>query len=294
MFAFLFLVPYKAEFWNESTNRPAQWWWRECLWRRTSLLNKAREAPFGNLIGCQWQNVPCGSCFIEVAFSRSMRSCGEYFLACDSYVKASTEWSLPGFNLCSFYFLFLADPPANLGALRPFFLAKDEPAVAQRANNNNGHFYGAWSLARSRAQGAVQKAAEKCINTYNGQNKKGFGPYDRQPRKNLHTAILVNKPKSVTKHDDNNTMMDERSLESCVWVRFPDGFPHEAWAAVSLHQPQRFRGSNPRCPNHKSGALVEWCFTSTETVGLLGTGAQDGHLDFLTAPKLCPAVLPLS
>ena len=24
------------------------------------------------------------------------------------------------------------------------------------------------------------------------------------------------------------------------------------------------------------------CFTSTETVGLLGTGAQDGHLDFHT------------
>ena len=31
--------------------------------------------------------------------------------------------------------------------------------------------------------------------------------------------------------------------------------------------------------------LVECCFTSTETVGLLGTGAQDGHLDFHTAPK---------
>ena len=29
------------------------------------------------------------------------------------------------------------------------------------------------------------------------------------------------------------------------------------------------------------------CFTSTETVGLLGTGAQDGHLDFHTAPELC-------
>ena len=32
--------------------------------------------------------------------------------------------------------------------------------------------------------------------------KKGFRPYNRQPRKNLHTAISVNKPKlSVTKHD---------------------------------------------------------------------------------------------
>ena len=28
------------------------------------------------------------------------------------------------------------------------------------------------------------------------------------------------------------------------------------------------------------------CFTSTKTVGLLGTGAQDGHLDFYTAPEL--------
>ena len=31
----------------------------------------------------------------------------------------------------------------------------------------------------------------------------------------------------------------------------------------------------------------ECCFTSTETVGLLGTGAQDGHLDFHTSPELC-------
>ena len=30
----------------------------------------------------------------------------------------------------------------------------------------------------------------------------------------------------------------------------------------------------------------EYCFTSTETVGLLGTGAQDDHLDFHTAPEL--------
>ena len=44
-------------------------------------------------------------------------------------------------------------------------------------------------------------------------------------------------------------------------------------------------------------SLVESCFTSTETVSLLGTGAQDGHLDFHTAPELCPAgraVCPLN
>ena len=32
--------------------------------------------------------------------------------------------------------------------------------------------------------------------------------------------------------------------------------------------------------------LLKCCFTSTETVGILGTGAQDGHLDFHTAPEL--------
>ena len=31
---------------------------------------------------------------------------------------------------------------------------------------------------------------------------------------------------------------------------------------------------------------LKCCFTSTETVGLLGTEAQDVHLDFHTAPEL--------
>ena len=33
--------------------------------------------------------------------------------------------------------------------------------------------------------------------------------------------------------------------------------------------------------------LLKRCFTSTEAVGLLGTGALDVHLDFHTAPELC-------
>ena len=33
---------------------------------------------------------------------------------------------------------------------------------------------------------------------------------------------------------------------------------------------------------------------SAETVGLLGTGAQDGHLDFHTAPELCPPIREVS
>ena len=32
--------------------------------------------------------------------------------------------------------------------------------------------------------------------------------------------------------------------------------------------------------------MMKCCSTSTETVGLLGTGAQDVHLDFHTAPEL--------
>ena len=32
--------------------------------------------------------------------------------------------------------------------------------------------------------------------------------------------------------------------------------------------------------------MAERCFTSTETVDLLGTGAQDVHLDFHTPPEL--------
>ena len=35
-----------------------------------------------------------------------------------------------------------------------------------------------------------------------------------------------------------------------------------------------------------STVLLKCCFTSTETVGLLVTGAQDGYLDFHTAPEL--------
>ena len=35
-----------------------------------------------------------------------------------------------------------------------------------------------------------------------------------------------------------------------------------------------------------SQLLLKCCFRSTETVGLLGTGAQDVHLDFHTPPEL--------
>ena len=49
--------------------------------------------------------------------------------------------------------------------------------------------------------------------------------------------------------------------------------------------------SQGHCPksncSETTEAKAKCCFTSTETVGLLGTGAQDGHLDFHTAHELC-------
>ena len=43
-----------------------------------------------------------------------------------------------------------------------------------------------------------------------------------------------------------------------------------------------------RLQDRGRACLVERCFTSTETVGLLGTGAQDGHLDFHTGLRHGP------
>ena len=39
---------------------------------------------------------------------------------------------------------------------------------------------------------------------------------------------------------------------------------------------------------------AECCFTSTETVGLLGTGVQDVHLHFHTPPELCTQTVMMS
>ena len=54
---------------------------------------------------------------------------------------------------------------------------------------------------------------------------------------------------------------------------------------------------NPSEPRFVTDACtcgwLKCCITSTETVGLLGTGAQDGPLDFHTAPDLLSMVLKL-
>ena len=55
------------------------------------------------------------------------------------------------------------------------------------------------------------------------------------------------------------------------------------------HRPQRQTNNLPLQGHWGKRDAAGWmkcCFTSTETVGLLGTGAQDVHLDFHTAPEL--------
>ena len=52
----------------------------------------------------------------------------------------------------------------------------------------------------------------------------------------------------------------------------------------------RTKCSSSNCPNHVN-IVVECCYTSTETVGVLGTRAQDGHLNFYTAPEICLLLL---
>ena len=70
--------------------------------------------------------------------------------------------------------------------------------------------------------------------------------------------------------------------------------PSNVEVLLYVHRNRRFiRDGSPGRPprlSHSSWALgqamLKCCFTSTETVGLLGTGAQDVHLDFHTAPEL--------
>ena len=60
-------------------------------------------------------------------------------------------------------------------------------------NNDNGHIYGAWSLARYIAHCTVQEEAEKFINKYNGQNKKVSGHMTAKPQYNtIQNTIQYN------------------------------------------------------------------------------------------------------
>ena len=86
-----------------------------------------------------------------------------------------------------------------------------------------------------------------------------------------------------------------------VWKsRWPSWAPVPNKPTVSVDVKQHFNNtsSRPSLKSHmffvdvkhherkKDCLLLKCCFTSTETEGLLGTGAQDVHLHFHTAPEL--------
>ena len=77
-------------------------------------------------------------------------------------------------------------------------------------------------------------------------------------------------------------------LSSTLTARMPDVILN-SWF-TSTEAIRLIRDGSPGRPlllnSGDSEWLVECCFTSTETVGLLGTGAQDGHLDFHAALEL--------
>ena len=59
------------------------------------------------------------------------------------------------------------------------------------------------------------------------------------------------------------------------------------WVLVVVVVVAAFASLRDRSTNRSNSPLMlRYCFTATETVGLLGTGTQDGHLDFHTAPEL--------
>ena len=56
---------------------------------------------------------------------------------------------------------------------------------------------------------------------------------------------------------------------------------------LRVHRNRRLiRDGSPALELCSQRLKLKCCFTFTETVGLLGTGDQDVHLDFHTAPEL--------
>ena len=79
----------------------------------------------------------------------------------------------------------------------------------------------------------------------------------------------------------NKSQHRKSTLEKKILPPFQQGF-----------EPATFQ-SRVRCSNHWAipappvSVKVHCCFMSTQTIGLSGTGSQNGHLEFHTAPELC-------
>ena len=83
--------------------------------------------------------------------------------------------------------------------------------------------------------------------------------------------------------------------KASVTAVFPFTGQNVCHLCVSIHRTKRLSPlyRHSRCRRSVTAVEVECCFTSTETVGLLGTGAQDGHLDFHPAHELSQPCLQL-
>ena len=83
-------------------------------------------------------------------------------------------------------------------------------------------------------------------------------------------AVTLHLRVKVTKQYPQTTILEEKDRE-------PNRIGTEV--AVLNDQPDRLT---------LESSWLKSCFMSTETVGLLGTRAQDVHLDFHTAPEFKP------
>ena len=105
--------------------------------------------------------------------------------------------------------------------------------------------------------------------------------------RSTHSAVLTQSEGTEETAQHRKCSVQEKrgsvpESHHCPWsVRWPSNWP--GWPASCTTC--RCRQAS-RLSSSSEYPLVEWCFTSTETVGLLGTGAQDVHLDFHTAPEL--------
>ena len=74
------------------------------------------------------------------------------------------------------------------------------------------------------------------------------------------------------------------SLEAWIRIFLNNLRSSMARRTASIRTSVRFLFSSGRVGN---GSRLKYCFTSTENTGLLGMGAEDGHLDIHTVPELC-------
>ena len=74
-------------------------------------------------------------------------------------------------------------------------------------------------------------------------------------------------------------------IKKVTWC-FTSSQPVQSYQSDAHKEPFTYPANSNKYIIKERLVVFECCFTSTETAGLLGTGAQDGHLNFHTAPEL--------